>query len=92
MKIDYNKLMHQQIDSLSDTPKFVLHVCCAPCSSAVIGRLNKHFDITYYYYNPNIYPESEFYKRKEEFKKLGVQVVDNGYDHKSYLSEVAGLE
>lgn len=73
-------------------PKLVLHVCCAPCSSAVIGRLNKHFDITYYYYNPNIFPETEFNKRKEEFKKLGVSVVDNGYNHKSYLVEIAGLE
>lgn len=92
MKIDYNKLMQEEISSFGDKPKLLLHVCCAPCSSAVIERLKNYFEITLLYFNPNIYPESEYLKRKGEFEKLGVQVVDLGYNHQEYLTAVKGLE
>ena len=45
-------------------PKLLLHSCCAPCSSAVIQKLKEYFDITVYYYNPNISPVEEYEKRK----------------------------
>ena len=45
------------------TPKLLLHACCGPCSSYVIEYLNKYFDITILYYNPNISPQEEFTKR-----------------------------
>ena len=92
MKIDYNKLMHNQIDELSGKPSLVLHVCCAPCSSAVIPRLEQYFNLTYVYYNPNIYPETEYLKRKEQFKKLNVHLVDTEYNHNKFLQTVKGLE
>ena len=92
MKIDYNKLMHEEISSFGDKPKLLLHCCCAPCSSAVIEKLINHFEITYFYYNPNIYPESEYLKRKDEFKKLGVNVVDLKYNHDEFLQVVKGYE
>lgn len=90
MKIDYNKLMHEEISSFgSIKPKLLLHCCCAPCSTAVIEKLKNYFQITYFFYNPNIFPESEFEKRKAEFKKLGVNVVDVGYNHQDFV-DVAG--
>ena len=46
--------------------KILLHSCCAPCSTAVIEKLSSEFDITILYYNPNIYPEEEYIKRKNE--------------------------
>lgn len=92
MKIDYNKLMQAEISSFGDKPKLLLHCCCAPCSSAVIERLKEHFDITYLYFNPNIYPESEFIKRRDEFVKLGVNVVTIPYNHDEFLTAVRGLE
>lgn len=92
MKKDYNKLMYEQISSFGDKPKLLLHCCCAPCSSAAIERIKQYFDITYLYYNPNIYPEQEFNKRKQEFLKLGVNVVDLGYNHNEFLSVSKGLE
>ena len=53
--------------------KILLHSCCAPCSTAVIERLEKDFEITIFYYNPNIYPEEEYLKRKnEEIKYLKI--------------------
>lgn len=47
-------------------PRLLLHACCGPCSSAVLEKLVQHFDITILYYNPNIYPEAEYLRRKDE--------------------------
>ena len=53
--------------------KILLQSCCAPCSTAVIERLAEGFDITILYYNPNIYPEEEYLKRKnEELKYIDI--------------------
>ncbi|MCQ2556202.1 MAG: epoxyqueuosine reductase QueH [Clostridia bacterium] len=92
MKIDYNKLMYEEISSFGDKPKLLLHCCCAPCSSAVIERISKFFEITYFYFNPNIFPESEFELRKNEFARLGVKVVDVGYNHQEFLQIAKGHE
>ena len=51
-------------------PKFLLHACCAPCSSAVIEELALYFDITLYFYNPNIYPKEEYDFRLAELHRL----------------------
>ena len=92
MKINYDKLMQQEISSFGQTPKLLLHCCCAPCSSAVIEKLQEYFDITFYYYNPNIYPQEEFKLRQDEFLKLGVTVVAEEYNHNEFLQIVKGLE
>ena len=84
--------MHNQIASLNYKPSLVLHVCCAPCSSACIPKLEKHFDINYLYYNPNIYPESEYNLRKQQFEKLKVKLEDTKYVHQHFLEAVKGLE
>ena len=102
MKIDYNKLMQQEISDLSNAvnnkssfgekPKLLLHCCCAPCSSAVINRLKEFFNITFYYYNPNTYPQSEYDKRAQEFAKLGVDIVKEYYNHNDFLTLTKGME
>ena len=92
MKIDYNKLMHEEISSFGEKPKLLLHCCCAPCSSAVIERIKEFFDITFYYFNPNIYPKEEYLLREQEFKKLGVKVVSEEYNHNEFLDVVKGKE
>ena len=51
-------------------PTLLLHACCGPCSTAVLDELTNFFDITIYYYNPNIYPESEYEKRYDQFKLI----------------------
>ena len=84
--------MHEEISSFGFKPKLLLHVCCAPCSSACIEKLKDYFDITFLYYNPNIYPESEYLRRKGEFERLGVKVVDLGYNHNEFLQVTKGME
>ncbi len=51
-------------------PTLLLHACCGPCSSYVIEYLASIFDITIYYYNPNIHPKEEYFRRLEELKKF----------------------
>lgn len=92
MKNNYNQIMYEQISSFATKPKLVLHCCCAPCSSAVIEKIKDYFDITFLYFNPNIYPESEYVKRKNEFAKLGVKIVELGYNHEEFLNLVKGKE
>ena len=47
-------------------PRVLLHSCCGPCSSAVLERLQAHFRLTLFYYNPNIEPEEEYQHRLSE--------------------------
>lgn len=92
MKTDYNKLMQEEISSFGDKPKLLLHCCCAPCSSAVIERIKDYFNITFYYYNPNIYPKDEYETRYKEFEKLGVKVICADYNHEDFINIVKGKE
>lgn len=83
--------------------RLLLHSCCAPCSTAVIERLCSDYDITIFYYNPNIYPEDEYKKRKAEQKKYieiynaehpgsPIKFLDSDYLCEEYYSAVKGLE
>lgn len=69
-KINYQKETDKVLEGLHDRPGLLLHSCCGPCSSYVLEYLSKSFDITVFYYNPNIRPEEEFVKRLENQKKL----------------------
>lgn len=75
-RTDYNAEFEREIAGLTRRPKLLLHVCCAPCLSAAIDILTAHFDVTLYFYNPNIFPEREYDKRLSEVKRL---VAEAGY-------------
>lgn len=47
-------------------PRLLLHACCAPCSTAVVERLQSDYDVSIYFYNPNIYPVAEYRQRRDE--------------------------
>lgn len=51
-------------------PKLLLHCCCAPCVTHPIRILSETFEVTAFFYNPNIYPESEYQARLLEIQKL----------------------
>ena len=76
--------------------RLLLHSCCGPCSTVCIERLKENYDLTIFYYNPNIFPEDEYIKRKENQKKVcehfGVSVIDGDYNENDWLSFVKGLE
>ena len=64
--MNYQKELDRMIERLKKeekVPSLLLHSCCAPCSSYVLEYLSDYFNITVFYYNPNIFPESEYTKR-----------------------------
>ena len=67
-KINYQKVLDETLNKLSreKPPKLLLHVCCAPCSSYVLEYLSEYFEITAFFYNPNIDTDSEYRHRAEE--------------------------
>ena len=100
MKTNYQLISDKIIKELDHTPKMLLHCCCAPCSTYVLEYLSEYFEITAYAFNPNIYPEEEFYKRRSEQQRLiGEMTFKNpvGFIGEEYQSElfyqaVKGLE
>lgn len=76
--------------------KFLLHTCCAPCSIAVIDELKNQYDLTVLFYNPNIFPEEEYLKRKAEVVRVctewEVPMVDMDYEWEKWNQNVKGLE
>lgn len=96
--MNYDKEMEKILDSYKTKPKILLHSCCAPCSSTCIDRLSDKAKLDIMYYNPNIEPEEEYLKRKEEQKKLikllnkGIKVLDCDYDNNKYHEVVKGYE
>ena len=102
-KINYQIEMERELCAIHERgqrPLLALHSCCAPCSSAVLERLNAHFRIALYYYNPNISPESEFRHRVEEQKRLVRQmplaedltVTEGLYEPERFYALVRGHE
>ena len=103
MKKNYQLMLENElsaISSLSAKPSLLLHVCCAPCSSYVLEYLSSHFDITLFFYNPNITSEDEYLYRVNEVKRLisqmpldsDVKFVEGRYDVSSFISIAKGLE
>lgn len=76
--------------------KMLLHSCCGPCSTQVIEVLKKDYDLTIYYYNPNIDCDEEFAHRLAEQKRYcqiaNIDVIDDGYNPQEFLCRVKGLE
>ncbi len=60
----------QEFEAQNAHPKLLLHACCAPCSSYCLEYLREYFDVTVFFYNPNITEEKEYRKRVEEEKRL----------------------
>ena len=72
-KINYQKELDALINNIKQNekkPSLLLHACCAPCSSYTIEYLSQFFEITIFYYNPNIYPKEEYERRLEELKNF----------------------
>ncbi|MHB8997595.1 MAG: epoxyqueuosine reductase QueH [Armatimonadota bacterium] len=55
-------------------PKLLLHLCCGPCGTAVIERLAREYDVTPYWFNPNIQPDEEYALRLEAAMKLAAEL------------------
>ena len=97
-KINYQKQLDEILKSINPQekkPTLLLHACCGPCSSYVIEYLSSYFDITIFYYNPNIYPKKEYERRLNELEdfiprfepavKNKVKIVVSTYEPKDFF-------
>lgn len=106
----YYKLFETQLAKIDSAvqagapkPRLLLHACCGPCSSAVLETLVQHFEITILYYNPNIYPEAEYLRRKDELCRFlpaflnekAPPVIELAYEPQDFyeaIKDVVGFE
>lgn len=97
--IDYSKEALEEILSLNGRrPRLLLHSCCGPCSGYPLCYLSPHFDVTVYYVNSNIFPESEYRERLRVQRKFleyferdfgyKVGLVVPPYEHDAYMEEL----
>ena len=98
-KTNYDKEMNKIIETHAKRewkPTLLLHSCCAPCSTACLERLTPYFDLTVYFYNPNLDTLVEYEKRKNEQIKLcnalGVNCIVEDYSKDDFTIAVRGLE
>lgn len=101
--MNYQKEMEKQLSNLekeNKVPRLLLHSCCAPCSSYVLEYLSNYFEITVFYYNPNIFPENEYTKRileqqmliRDMNTKYEVSFLAGAYDREKFYELAKGLE
>ncbi|MFW6678235.1 epoxyqueuosine reductase QueH [Lacrimispora sp. AGF001] len=100
---NYQKELDQIIEEIkvqNKVPRLLIHSCCAPCSSYVLEYLSQYFEITVYFYNPNIYPPLEYMRRVEEQDRLiqemnfahPVTLQTGAYEPQEFYRIVEGLE
>ncbi len=102
-KQNYQKQLEKILSSIkvqnfeqNKKPTLLLHACCAPCSSYVLEYLLEFFDISIFYYNPNIHPQTEYKRRLEELKtflssfnaKSKIPLLEQLYDTKDFFTAV----
>jgi predicted adenine nucleotide alpha hydrolase (AANH) superfamily ATPase len=89
----------KEIKALPAKPRALIHSCCAPCSTHVLTTICDYFSVSVLFYNPNIFPNEEYQKRKSEQKRL-IKILDRPdlffYDidinHSEFLKAVKGYE
>jgi predicted adenine nucleotide alpha hydrolase (AANH) superfamily ATPase len=98
-KRNYSKELENKIAEFEKeerAPKLLLHACCAPCSSYCLEYLREYFDVTVFFYNPNITEEREYRKRVEEEKRLiaeyNKQVEDGNFEGMNSDSRARRIE
>ncbi len=98
-QLELDRLL-ESVKELDHPPRLLLHACCAPCSSYVLEYLSRYFEITVFYYNPNISPQEEYEKRVREIDRLiremtfanPVSLIVGPYDPERFFAMAKGLE
>jgi len=102
-KVNYHQKMMEMIEQHcreGKAPRLLLHSCCAPCSSYCLELLSQYFEVTVFYYNPNIYPPEEYTMRVaeqdrfvQEFPaKHKISFVEGSYDTEKFYAMAKGME
>ena len=100
---NYQKELDRRLEAIKKhglRPHLLLHSCCAPCSSYCLEYLTQYFQITVFYYNPNITDETEYKKRVQEQQRLiremcpdsDITFLEGAYDPAAFYRIARGLE
>lgn len=101
---NFQRELDKILGQITIPPRLLLHSCCAPCSSYVLEYLRRYFEITVFYYNPNISIEAEYQKRVEEQKRLiaaynqlpdsglPISIIEGDYEPEAFYGIAKGLE
>ena len=103
MKRNFQKELDSCIEKLKlggKVPSLLLHGCCAPCSSYVLEYLSEYFDITVFFFNPNIDTQEEYGHRARELTRLlgcmnlkrPASLIACEYEDGIFFEAVRGLE
>ncbi len=102
-KQNYSLLLENTIKEMgkkNERKTLLLHACCAPCSSYVLEYLSQYFDITLFFFNPNISPEEEYRFREDELRRLigemslpsSIKLLSGRYDPNEFYEMAKGKE
>lgn len=89
------------VENCKEKPKLLIHVCCGPCSIFPLRFLSNFFKISVLFYNPNIYPNSEFEKRYNTLleyinilknENINIEVIKGEYNHIEYMKDLLPLK
>ena len=76
--------------------KILLHACCAVCMAYPVELLKENYEPVVFFYNPNIYPEEEYLRRRDELISYceckNYKYIIGEYDTEKWKSYIAGLE
>ena len=99
VKTNYDLQFDNIVKGLEVKKRLLLHACCAPCASSVLERVTPYFDVTIYFYNPNITDRSEYLHRYNELLRFvsivygdKIKVIDGGFDPQPFIEAARGLE
>lgn len=100
-KVDYYSMYQTQLQSIIDSgkrPSLLLHTCCGVCGGSVFEQMIQHFDVTLYFYNPNIHPEAEYIRRRDELMTMldrfnldhqsNIKFIEGGYDPAAMIQKL----
>lgn len=90
----------EELKEKKERSSLLLHACCAPCSSYVLEYLAEYFDITLFFFNPNISPKDEYEARKSELARLvcdmplpsSVKIINGRYSPDEFEEMAKGME
>ena len=99
VKTNYDLQFDNIVKGLEVKKRLLLHACCAPCASSVLERVTPYFDVTIYFYNPNITDRAEYLHRYNELLRFvsivygdKIKVIDGGFEPQPFIEAARGLE
>ena len=82
---------------MSVKQKLLVHTCCAPCLIAPLPQLKEEWEVTLFWYNPNIHPYMEYLRRRDTLKEFAAKeqlpvIWKDEYDLEVSLKNTDGIK